>query len=143
MVLKKSFSAKIYELRNLIAVFLFLLKWIKRDLWNFRYWRLLNIHLFSYRTEDLLVACNENISSYYYYSFPVFCPGDFSEMAGQISLKFSGKMHYIYTSGSFLNLSKIHFRSANMADFLFLKSHFVQTFSHKRWKIELRNFQGW
>jgi hypothetical protein len=33
--------------------------------------------------------------------FPFLCPGDFSEMAGQIFLKLSGKMHYINTSGSF------------------------------------------
>ena len=75
--------------------------------------------------------------------FPFFCPGDFSETAWQIFLKFSGKMQYINTSGSFFHLSKIHFRSANMADFLFLKSAFVQQFSLKRLKIESWNFHGW
>ena len=39
------------------------------------------------RTEDLLVARNEIVSSYYYF-FPFFCARDFSKTARPISIKF-------------------------------------------------------
>ena len=41
------------------------------------------------RTEDLLVARNEIVSSYYSFSYR-FCPKDFSETVQSIFVKFSG-----------------------------------------------------
>ena len=41
------------------------------------------------RTEDLLVACNEIESSYYYFFSYRFCARDFSDMRRPIFLKFS------------------------------------------------------
>ena len=64
--------------------------------------------------------------------FPDFCPADFSEVAGQIFLKLSGKMWYQLNSIPIFSFFDIYFRSANIAILLFLKSHFVQHFSRKR-----------
>jgi hypothetical protein len=79
------------------------------------------------------ITINHHYHYYYYYYdyyyFPLFCRADFPEIAGQIFLKHLGKVHYINTSGISFHLSKIHFRSVNMVDFLFLKSFCPAVFS--------------
>ena len=42
------------------------------------------------QTEDLLVARNEIVSSYYFFFSYRFCAEDFSESGGSIFMKFSG-----------------------------------------------------
>ena len=95
------------------------------------------------RTEDLLVACNEIESSYYYYcSSSRFCARDFSETDGSILMKLSGKMCHKMVQMGFFQFFENHFRSRVMADFPFFKSHFVRQISPQRFEIESSNFQG-
>ena len=63
------------------------------------------------RTEDLLVARNEIVSSYYYF-FPIFCPQDISKMAGSIYFKFSGVIENDRISRRFFHFFKIDFLSS-------------------------------
>jgi hypothetical protein len=114
-----------YEFRNLNVVFLFSLKWIKigetlgiEDWWRTHHTEpFMYIHLFTNRTEDLLVACNENVSSYYYYYYYYFlCPTFFSEMVQWIVLKLSGFIQYKKSTRRFFHFLKFYFRSSNMAE---------------------------
>ena len=87
------------------------------------------------RTEDLLVARNEIVSSYYYY-FHHFCPADFSEMTRQISLKFTGQTYNDMNLIHFFCFLKIHFRSRDTADFrFFMSSLFLRNYKRQRLEI--------
>ena len=81
------------------------------------------------RTEDLLVARNEIVSSYYYYYysfFPyTFCAEDFSAITRSISFKFSVKMPCRLKFVPPEYFLEIHFRSEVIVILRFLKVNFV------------------
>ena len=99
----------------------------------------------SVSTEDLIVILMFLFLFYYYYyycSSSRFCARDFSETDGSIFMKLSGKMCHKMVQMGFFQFFENHFRSWVMADFPFLKSHFVRQLSLKRFEIESSNFQG-
>ena len=89
------------------------------------------------RTEDLLVARNEIVSSFFSYRF---CAEDFSELVGSIFMKFSGLIDNHKNLIYFFLFWWRHFRFCEIANFLNFRGSCCPDFSSKTIKATKLKF---